>query len=217
MILILDSSKKELTTILVDKNGRIFLGSPWQENHQKHLLPEVEKLLQSANCELDDIKTFACVAGPGSFTGVRLAVATVKGFCLVQKNAKVVAINMLDLLAKKVAKTGIKNFALATKCTSTRVYCHVNTQNKCEQFVCSNEDFVEICNKKNLAMFGFLLSELQGQKLEQVLLEANDYVEFVQQQIKAKNFVLPTALEPIYMALSQAEEELKKKENNAQN
>ena len=217
MILILDSSNKALTTILVGDDGNFFEGTPWQENHQKHLLPEVEKLLQEAGCKVEDLNVLACVAGPGSFTGVRLAVGTVKGFCLVNKKAKVVSINMLHLLAQKPKQKGIKNFALATKCTSTRVYCLLSLSSQTKQMVCTNGEFVRLCQQNKLKMFGFGIDELEGESLEQICIDANDYVKYVFGQIKQKKFVQPNALEPIYMALSQAEEELLKKEQHDSN
>ena len=88
--------------------------------------------------------------------------------------------------------------------------------NQTKQFVCSNQEFLNFCKENNLEMFGFELPEIAEQKLSQVALEAKDYVEFASKQIEAQNFVLPSKLEPIYMALSQAEEELLKREKNAQ-
>ena len=43
------------------------------------LLPAVEDLLRAAGCELAAIEAFALSIGPGSFTGLRVGIATVKG------------------------------------------------------------------------------------------------------------------------------------------
>ncbi len=43
------------------------------------LLPAVEDLLRGAGCELAAIEAFALSIGPGSFTGLRVGIATVKG------------------------------------------------------------------------------------------------------------------------------------------
>lgn len=50
--------------------------------HSRTLLPMAENLLQSCGVPLDEIDGFAVAAGPGSFTGVRIGVATVKGLAL---------------------------------------------------------------------------------------------------------------------------------------
>ncbi len=45
------------------------------------LLPMAEQALRVSRTSLDDIGLFAVTVGPGSFTGVRIGVATVKGLC----------------------------------------------------------------------------------------------------------------------------------------
>ena len=47
--------------------------------HSETLLPMVESLLNLCGYTVDDIDLFACTTGPGSFTGVRIGAATVKG------------------------------------------------------------------------------------------------------------------------------------------
>lgn len=47
--------------------------------HSQTLMPMVDATLRCANLPLDSIDLFAVSNGPGSFTGVRIAVATVKG------------------------------------------------------------------------------------------------------------------------------------------
>lgn len=47
--------------------------------HSETLLPMVESLLKLCGYTVDDIDLFACTTGPGSFTGVRIGAATLKG------------------------------------------------------------------------------------------------------------------------------------------
>ena len=47
--------------------------------HSQTLLPMIEKCLQMADFSLKDIDLIAVANGPGSFTGVRIGIATVKG------------------------------------------------------------------------------------------------------------------------------------------
>ena len=47
--------------------------------HSQTLMPMVEDMLKSCDVELKDIDLFAVNSGPGSFTGIRIGVAAVKG------------------------------------------------------------------------------------------------------------------------------------------
>ncbi len=49
--------------------------------HSQTILPMVENMLKNAALSLKDIDVAAVNVGPGSFTGVRIGVAAVKGFC----------------------------------------------------------------------------------------------------------------------------------------
>ena len=50
--------------------------------HSRTLLPMVESLFQNCGLTLDAVDAIAVAHGPGSFTGVRIGVATVKGLAL---------------------------------------------------------------------------------------------------------------------------------------
>ncbi|MEA2203499.1 MAG: tRNA threonylcarbamoyladenosine biosynthesis protein TsaB [Blastocatellia bacterium] len=51
-----------------------------QSSHSAHLLNTIEQTLTNANCALDEVDVFAAASGPGSFTGVRIGLATLKAF-----------------------------------------------------------------------------------------------------------------------------------------
>lgn len=47
--------------------------------HSEILLPMIERMLADSALKIDDVDMFACATGPGSFTGVRIGAATIKG------------------------------------------------------------------------------------------------------------------------------------------
>lgn len=51
-------------------------------NHAEHLMPNTLDLLNRANLTLNDINLIVCTKGPGSFTGLRIGMATAKGISL---------------------------------------------------------------------------------------------------------------------------------------
>ena len=79
-ILALDSTATVATVALCE--DETLLGEYTLHNgntHSQTLLPMVESLLSFFEISADDIDLFAASAGPGSFTGVRIGAATVKG------------------------------------------------------------------------------------------------------------------------------------------
>ena len=48
--------------------------------HSELIVPTIERVLSDSGIALEDLTAFAVVTGPGSFTGLRIGLATVKGF-----------------------------------------------------------------------------------------------------------------------------------------
>ena len=70
-------------SVAVTENGRVLSESSVNTGltHSRTLLPMIDSTLKNAEIQLSDIDFFACSVGPGSFTGVRIGVAAVKGLC----------------------------------------------------------------------------------------------------------------------------------------
>ena len=80
LILAFESSAKAASTALVQDGKLIAQFSTCTAlTHSRTLLPMAEDMLKNTGTALDDVDCFACAYGPGSFTGIRIGVATVKG------------------------------------------------------------------------------------------------------------------------------------------
>mgnify|MGYP005846678023 CR=1 FL=1 len=66
--------------------------------HAERILQGTEYCLEEAGLSIDDIDLFACTGGPGSFTGLRIAASTIKGFSL-SKQKPYVFVPTLDAYA----------------------------------------------------------------------------------------------------------------------
>ena len=84
--LAIDTSAKHLT-VIVNNGGKIFkhYEADCGVKHSVALMPAVEKLANEANFDISSADFIACVVGAGSFTGIRIGVATVKALCLAYK------------------------------------------------------------------------------------------------------------------------------------
>ncbi len=80
LTLALESSAKTASVALCNKNG--LLAQSFQNSgltHSRTLLPMVEDMLRNQGLSVSDLDLIAVSHGPGSFTGVRIGVSTVKG------------------------------------------------------------------------------------------------------------------------------------------
>ena len=106
-ILAFDSTAKAASAALAE-DGKI-LSYTVADNgltHSEILLPMAESVLASAKASLDDIALYAVTVGPGSFTGVRIGVATVKGLAqdyVDSERKNCVAVSTLEALAENLA------------------------------------------------------------------------------------------------------------------
>jgi tRNA threonylcarbamoyladenosine biosynthesis protein TsaB len=82
-ILAFDTSAS--ATAVAVMHGDVLLAediSPAEERHAETLLPRIQQCLERSGLALAEIDLFAVGIGPGSFTGVRVGVATAKGLAL---------------------------------------------------------------------------------------------------------------------------------------
>jgi tRNA threonylcarbamoyladenosine biosynthesis protein TsaB len=62
--------------------GDKVLAATWGDpklSHSNTLLSDIERCLRAANAKVQDVQLFAAASGPGSFTGLRIGLATIKG------------------------------------------------------------------------------------------------------------------------------------------
>lgn len=99
MILGIDSSAIT-ASCAVCENGRIvaeqFLNTA--HTHSETLLPMVRDMLRGAGLTLSDMESVAVTTGPGSFTGLRIGISTVKGMCA-GAEIPCVAVSTLEAIA----------------------------------------------------------------------------------------------------------------------
>ena len=102
-ILALDTTAKVASAALCE-NGAL-LGEYTLNNgntHSETILPMAESILKAFEITPKDIDVFAVSAGPGSFTGVRIGVATVKGLAFAS-GKPCIGVSTLEALAKNPA------------------------------------------------------------------------------------------------------------------
>lgn len=102
-ILGIDTATKAAGIAVVDESG--VLAESWLntgKTHSQRLLPLLDGLLKNSEIPWDDIFGFAVTVGPGSFTGLRIGLATVQGLAQVL-HKPVAGVVSLDALVKNLA------------------------------------------------------------------------------------------------------------------
>lgn len=185
--------------------------------HSEHVLPEVEKVLDEANLGVKDIDVLGVCVGPGSFTGIRIGVALVKGFGF-SRDLPCVAFNSFEVIAEQyflnqkeadevvVVLDGLGGFVFVSKlgrkgevlveptCMSLAEMAEFIKQNSCE-YVCHEDD------KNKFA-------------LKSVELTQAAYENVLNRKLLVGKTVSCAEISPLYLRKSQAEVELEKKNAN---
>ncbi len=117
-ILAIDTTASAVSAALVKDGfleGEFFLNV--KTTHSQTLMPIIDNLLKLTNTKLDDIDLFAVDAGPGSFTGVRIGVATVKGLSL-PLSKPCAAVSTLEAMAYSMPRvSGIICAVMDARCS----------------------------------------------------------------------------------------------------
>ena len=98
-ILAADTSTKIVSiAVLNNADTKINIHKSFQRSQGSALIPMIKKLLDRVHWKIKDIELFCAGVGPGSFTGLRVGLATLKGFAAAH-HLPLVGISTLEALA----------------------------------------------------------------------------------------------------------------------
>lgn len=146
--LAIDTSSRYLT-VLAQKGNRQVLRhlSECAMKHSQILMDEIDSALSEAQLKPDECDFFAAVTGPGSFTGIRIGIATVKGFALAT-GKPLLGVTAFDMIAYNVED---KNFCVVIDAGRNYYYVGTYSDGKNEYCYLSEEEVKNL--KKRL--YGF--------------------------------------------------------------
>ena len=113
-ILAIDTTSKNLCLAISDGSKSASLTLDCERRHAALLVPFIKKSVSALDISLKDIDYFAVGLGPGSFTGIRIGLSTIKGLAW-SLNKPVVGFSTLDAIARNVLD------ALKDNCFSAEV------------------------------------------------------------------------------------------------
>ncbi|MDD5021415.1 MAG: tRNA (adenosine(37)-N6)-threonylcarbamoyltransferase complex dimerization subunit type 1 TsaB [Endomicrobiaceae bacterium] len=210
-ILAIETSGLSLS-VAVGENGKVILEYFFNAGmiHSETLIPTIEKILNEINWQIEDIDKFAVSSGPGSFTGIRVGMTTVK--TLAQSlNKPVVCVDCLSILEESIKLPKIK-IVSAIDALRNEVFI----KQKKDIIIISIEKFIEK-NKKyknNIIVVGNAVTthkKILSKHLGNLAVSLSDKFHFplastlvlTAENIKGKSF---KEVEPLYIRKSWAEE-----------
>lgn len=140
----LDSSNRDMSVGIADEKGMLDIVSyeAWQSQSEV-MVPELNKLLEKHHVSNQDIKDIVIANGPGSYTGVRIAVTIAKTIAACLK-CDIYPVSSLHIL-KDYDKPSI----CLINARSKRSYVGVYQGEKCllEDQIMSNEEVLKFINE----------------------------------------------------------------------
>lgn len=99
LILGIDTSTKICTCSIFDSDNGVIAETSLsvKKNHSNIVMPIIDNLFKISDLTINDIDKIAVAIGPGSFTGVRIALGIAKGLAIAL-NKPLIAVNELDIL-----------------------------------------------------------------------------------------------------------------------
>ena len=196
--LAIDTSGKNLTVIIC-KNGQkhVIHDAECGVNHSVELMPKVEQLAEQVGFDFSCADFFACVVGAGSFTGIRIGVATVKAMCFAFKKP-CLSITSFDTLAYN--EKGKVLAVIDAKHNGFYVCGYDNGKVVYPPAYIMREQLEEICDEYLLVA----IDGIDGFNVKTVRVE-NGLINAIEQKLDQVSADIET-LSPLYIRKSQAEE-----------
>lgn len=185
------------------------------KTHSENLMPLLDEVLKRNSIDIKDINMIACTVGPGSFTGIRIGVATIKPIAEVL-NIKVASVMSLEALARNVESE--ETIVSLIDARNDQVYCGIfdKDYNPKEDYIADDINAViKVLEKyENITFVGngaILHQELLKNNLKEVKFSENNkqtaenvgkigYKKFL-----GNNLCSADTIMPVYLRKSQAE------------
>lgn len=205
-LLCVDTTKQKAIIALNNDGKMLYREIPETKRHSEALLTELEQFLTDNRLTIKDITNLGCVTGPGSFTGIRIGMATVKAFSFAL-NLPIVSATCFEVIAE-----GYKNGYVALKNTATAVYLAKITDGVVGEItVVNNEDLIPTINNEPLFVSDCeQITGIESYKNIDVIEDYNSVMlkHFVR-LVETESYTNGNNFAPNYAQLSQAERNLK--------
>lgn len=148
--LAIDTTEKRGSLALVrDCQCLAAIKHDWELDYSTWLLPAVQELLAAAGTKMEQLDLFAVATGPGSFTGLRVGLTTVKAWAEVH-GKPIVGVSRLEAIARSVAAPEAPLVAASYDAQRGQLFCAMYRHNEGQmsrngdELVAAPEEFISL-------------------------------------------------------------------------
>ncbi len=203
--LIIDCSNG-LFVELISGEKSFFVMDSQAKKQSDSLLEKIDQLLKEANLSIKDVNVIAVNIGPGSFTGIRVAISTAKGLAI-GSGAKIVTFNSFEAVDIQNAR----NYGIIVEGFGESYYYYFKKYGKIFQG-CSNIEKLEVL-AKDISVFSTSEQVCQNVNLFNITKTNYNATKCVEEKISKNQFIETNQIVPLYLRASQAELERLKNGN----
>lgn len=220
LILNIDTAT-ENASICLSLNGKkiAFAESIEQKNHASFLQPTIQKIFIENSMNINELDAVAVTNGPGSYTGLRVGLASAKGICYAL-NKPLITLNTLQVMAWEAREEAQQNNLFSTS-NLPILFCPMIDARRMEVFTALyNYELAEVLPSTSMILnetsfesylknFTIIFSGNGSQKIKNILKNSNAWfsdcnysaasmINLSEQQFSIKSFAVLAYSEPFY-------------------
>lgn len=226
-ILAFDTVSSSFSIALKSDDSIIEINKENIKNHNSELIPILDDFLKENKLSLDNIDCIVLGIGPGSFTSIRIAFATIKSICYA-KNIKIIGVSSLESLYQNIKSFDGLKLALI-EARKGNVYANIYKDDKkikenldltyneiidLIDSISNKNEIITLCGdgfSKNKEFFlESLKNNSKNYKINDLdnsfnIIKASNSILLSESRIKAGDFDDIFSLSPLYLRKSEAE------------
>lgn len=209
------STSSNIASVSISENDDCILELNIDNNktHSETLMPLIYKLFNTSNINLSDINAIACDIGPGSFTGIRIGISSIKAIAE-SLSIPVIGVSSLEALAYNIQDVNYKTICSLIDARNNQVYCGIFNKD----YILLEEYIADDINKviESLNKYQDIIFVGDGAIVHKDLLNINDFgydnvihakniAKCAYNKFKNNDIRTADSIMPLYLRKSQAE------------
>lgn len=210
LLLIIDTSV-EAASVCLAKDNKVLVVSKneKQKDHAAWLHVAIKEIFNKNNSEIASIDAVGVTEGPGSFTGLRIGMATAKGICYAL-NKPLITLNTLLVMANAAKSSDAELLCPMIDARRMEVFTAIYTKDlqvvkKPAAMTLNENSFDEELANNSICFFGNGSDKFQKIKkhpkafFSKIDFDATDMVSLAQDKFTKREFADLTYAEPLYL------------------